>query len=130
VTAYEIEIPLARTRKDQREPGPPLHANQRLHYMARSKLVRLVRQATHLRAVQAKIPAARHITVGLHYAPGSGGREFDPANLWPTQKAAVDGLRDAKIVRDDTAKWVTEQTPVIHPGPGDRRLWLTVEVHT
>lgn len=52
----------------------------------------------------------------------------DAPNLTATSKPAIDGLVDAGIVPNDTDEHVTEAMPVIHPGSGKRRLWLTVEV--
>lgn len=126
---YELDLPLARVGRRQVAPGPPLHANQRLHWSVRHRLVRLVRHTAHWRAKQIKIPRASRIAVGLHYAPGSGpGGTFDPSNLMPTQKAALDGVRDAGVVPDDSAAYVVEEIPAIHTGPGPRRLWLRVEI--
>jgi crossover junction endodeoxyribonuclease RusA len=66
--------------------------------------------------------------VTLHYQPGDNRRMRDPMNLTASSKPAIDGLVDAGLVPDDTDVYVHENTPVIHYGPGDRRLWLTVEV--
>jgi crossover junction endodeoxyribonuclease RusA len=129
---YEVEVPLV--------PGktgavPPLTANDRLHRMAEARRVRLVRECVAARATVARIPTATHLTVQLHYAPGDNRRR-DADNLYPTFKAACDALargprRDwvgLELVPDDTPEHMTKLAPVIHPGPGVRRLWLTVEV--
>jgi crossover junction endodeoxyribonuclease RusA len=117
---YEIDIPMI-------QDLPPLNANQRLHWRQRSQRVALIRDTVTLLARNAHIPAANHIVVQLHFQPGDKRRR-DASNLVPTQKPAVDGLVQAGIVPDDTAEWVTEHMPKLHPGPGKRRLWLTVEV--
>ncbi|WP_052373123.1 hypothetical protein [Amycolatopsis taiwanensis] len=62
----------------------------------------------------------------LHYAPGGRRSVTDAPNLTATSKPAIDGLVDAGIVPNDTDQHVTEHMPVIHPGPGTRRLWLEV----
>jgi crossover junction endodeoxyribonuclease RusA len=68
------------------------------------------------------------VIVQLHYVP-STKRRRDASNIVPTQKPAVDGLVDAGVVRDDTAEWVGELMPVIHPlAPGPARMWLAVSV--
>jgi crossover junction endodeoxyribonuclease RusA len=130
VTGWDIDLPLARTRRGQVTPGPPLTANEtrRMHWAVERKLIILVRNAAHYRALDAKIPRQQHVTIQLHYAPGSerGGR-FDPSNLQPTAKAAIDGVRRAGVVDDDDAAHVTELMPVIHHGPGVRRLWLHIQ---
>ena len=117
---YEIDVPMIRDL-------PPLNANQRLHWRQKSQRVALIRDAVTLLARNAHIPTGRHLSVQLHFRPGDNRRR-DASNLVPTQKPAVDGLVRAGIVPDDTADWVTEQMPKLHPGKGKRRLWLTVEV--
>jgi hypothetical protein len=83
--------------------------------------------------IAASIPQCRHLTVQLHYAPGDN-QPRDADNLWPTLKAAADALAHngrgigLDLVPDDTPAHMTKVAPVIHPGPGPRRLWLTVEV--
>jgi crossover junction endodeoxyribonuclease RusA len=139
-TVYEVDIPLMRPPLS-RWTGPkaglsePLNANTTYHRYERSARVRAVREAVLLRAKQARIPKARHLTVQLHYAPGDNRRR-DSDNLYPTFKAACDALargprRDwvgLELVPDDTPEYMTKLAPLIHPGKGDRRLWLTIEV--
>lgn len=123
MSCYEVEVPML-----GHPLAPPLTANLRLHWRARHARTKRVRHAVAwgVRAL-GPIRAAR-LTVTLHYAPGDSRRR-DPSNLMPTQKAAVDGLVDAGLVPDDTPEFVFEHVPVIHPGPGPRRLWLEIEVH-
>lgn len=131
---YEVDVPMIQERGGLKLV-PPLTANQRLHHMAEAKRKRLVREGVMIAARAAKIPKAQHLVVQLHYAPGDNRRRDDD-NLWPTMKAACDALargprRDwvgLELVPDDTAKYMTKLGPVIHLGPGKRRLWLTVEV--
>lgn len=95
----------------------------------------LIREAVHIRAKAARIPTSSHLTVTLHYAPGDNRRR-DADNLWPTLKAACDALargprRDwvgLDLVPDDTPQHMTKHAPVIHPGKGERRLWIEVEI--
>lgn len=131
---YEIDVPMIQERGGLKLV-PPLTANQRLHHMAEAKRKRLIREGVMLAARAAKIPKAEHLIVQLHYRPGDN-RKRDEDNLWPTAKAAFDALargprRDwvgLELVPDDTARYMTKLGPIIHPGPGKRRLWLTVEV--
>jgi len=117
---FELDVPMLRNK-------PPLTANQRLHWREKAKRVAMVRSDIHVRARYAKIGEASRLTVQLHYAPGDNRRR-DAPNLVATSKPAIDGLVDAGCVPDDTDAYVTELMPVIHPGPGKRRLWLTVDV--
>lgn len=116
-------------------PRPPLTANQRLHYMARSQKTRMVRETTMLLARAAQIPAGRHITVCLYWAPGDRRRR-DADNLVPTLKACADALargrrRDwvgLELVPDDTPAYMEKLMPVIVPPPAVPGLWLEVQV--
>lgn len=119
-TVYELDIPLLRNK-------PPLTANQRLHHQEKARRTRVIRAVVYMRAKAAKIPVASTLIVQLHYTPGDNRRR-DAPNLVATSKPAVDGLVDAGIVPDDTADYVNELMPVIHPGPAKRRLWLAVAV--
>lgn len=108
-------------------PRPPLSRNGgRGHAIARSKVVKAVREAAFYLARQQKIPQFDHIVVRLHYAPGQR-RPQDPMNWTDTSKALIDGLRDAGVVVDDDSTHVTEFEPEIlfppEPGP---RCWLTI----
>lgn len=119
-TVFEFEVPLL-------DGKPPLTANQRLHWAEKARRTRDVRQAIGWRACTVPCPKGVRLMVQLHYRPGDSRRR-DAPNLWPTQKAAVDGLVDAGLVPDDTAEWVQELTPLIHAGKEERRLWLAVAV--
>lgn len=67
--------------------------------------------------------------LGVQHPP-KGGRGLDSENIAPLVKAAIDGLRDAKVLINDSAKWVRattytvgERTPlgqlVLHITPVD-----------
>lgn len=128
VQSWEIDIPL-----DIWRGKVPLTANQRLHWRVRAHRTKWVRQAVYAAAHDAAIPVCQHLTVGLHYRPGDN-RLRDADNLVPTLKVACDALARGKrrdwvgleLVPDDTPQYMTKLMPVIHPGPGVRRLWLEV----
>lgn len=123
-TTYRLDVPMVvRTKTAWR----PLTHNDRIHWRPRAELVKRIRQSTQLWARHYKIPAAQHITVQLHYQPGSRS-VTDAPNLTATSKPAIDGLVDAGIVPDDKDQHVTELMPVIHPDKGERRLWIEVEI--
>jgi crossover junction endodeoxyribonuclease RusA len=106
---------------------PPLSANQREHWTVKAGLTKRVREEVAWRARAAKIGRQDHVVVQLHYAP-QDKRRRDASNLMATQKPGVDGLVDAGVVPDDTARWVTELMPVIHePNGGAKRMWLAVQ---
>lgn len=119
---YEFDISLV-------DGKPPLNANQRLPWYVTRSRVAAVRNEVQWRIKRAKVQPAKHLTVGLHYRPAQN-RTRDASNLMPTQKPAVDALVREGVVPDDSAEWVTEQLPYIHPADKalPPRLWLKVVV--
>lgn len=88
-----------------------LNSNQRLHHRPKAKHTKAIRDAAHEAvtespALMAALADAKpgplfqraHILGIVH--PGSN-RRADPANLYPSFKAAVDGLVDAGLLDDD-----------------------------
>jgi crossover junction endodeoxyribonuclease RusA len=122
---FELDVPMVvQLKTDTR----PLTHNDRMHWRKRAPKVKTIRQVTAANATAAHIPLCQHITVTLHYAPGDKASVTDSPNLTATSKPAIDGLVDARVVPNDTDRYVTEVMPVIHLGPGTRRLWLEIEV--
>ncbi len=88
-----------------------LNSNQRLHHVPKAKLTAAIRAAAHeavtespelMDALAAAKPGPlfqRAHILGL-YRPASNGR-CDPANWYPSFKAAVDGIVDAGVLDDD-----------------------------
>lgn len=105
-------------------PRPPLNANQRLHWAAKSKLTAQVRGATQVKAH--RIGADDHIIVQLTWVV-TDKRRRDSDNIYPTFKAMCDGLVDAGIVPDDTPQYMDKRAPLIRYEPGGiARLELEV----
>lgn len=120
---WEIDVPMV-VPCGVRELRP-WTANDRRHWRVKAEWTATIRRAVALRTRNLHLPPQEHVTVGLHYAPGDNRRR-DAPNLTTSQKPAVDGLVDAGLVPDDTARWVTEVMPVLHLGPQPRRLWLVI----
>ncbi|WP_020116773.1 hypothetical protein [Streptomyces canus] len=93
-------------------PGLKLmSANQRIHHRVRADLTSRLRSAAHTACsenehMRAALAAAtpdyvleRAYILGVLH-PGSR-RRIDPANFYPSFKAAVDGLVDAGVLEDD-----------------------------
>lgn len=107
---------------------PPLHANQRLHRMQEARIISEVRNEIAWRARSKKMKDLGRIRVQLVWRP-EVNRVRDAANIWPTQKAAIDGLRDAGVIPDDDGRYVEEHAPRLLPvGAGESGVWLVVEV--
>lgn len=90
----------------------PLSLNVHMHHMVRAKKVKELRDAVHVLARAAKIPACSKIRVTLIYRPRDARRR-DSLNLVPTLKACEDGLVDAKVVPDDTPFFLESCMPLI-----------------
>lgn len=114
VQSFTIELPAGL---------PLLNANQRLHHKPKGKLTKAIRNAAHQAvtedpAIMAALAEAKpgplfqraHI---LGIVRPRSNRRMDPANLYPSFKAAVDGLVDAGLFEDD------DHTRVVGP---DMRL--------
>lgn len=120
MTDHEIDLPLHKGK-------PPLSLNQRLHWSEKGRRTKTLREAVGWAAKAANIGQHQHISAQLHYSTGDSRRR-DADNLTATQKPCFDGLVDAKVIPDDTPDHLTWWAPAIHPGPGPRRLWLTVHI--
>lgn len=91
---------------------PPLTANQRLHWAKRARITRQIRKETALLCKTAKLPALERAKARIVYVPRDRRRR-DPSNLMPTQKAAIDGLVTAGIIRDDNPRYLDELMPSV-----------------
>jgi hypothetical protein len=137
-TLFESEGPAATTAAGPRPTAPfvitlpaglkLLNANQRLHHKRRAEYTADIRAAAHEAATECPalmdaLAAAKpdvlfqraHVLGVLH--PKTNGR-CDPANWYPSFKAAVDGLVDAGLLEDD------DHTRVVGP---DMRLGRVVK---
>lgn len=81
---------------------PLLNSNQRLHWATRARRTRLIREtaAWCTTALGERPMDAVEITAIVH---PKTNRRFDPHNLQPTVKAAIDGIVDARLIADDDA---------------------------
>ncbi len=135
--AFRIDLPWQR---------PLLNSNSMpSNPRARGRIVQQVQHDVMYLAKHHKLPKGKHLTIQLHYAPGTWQR-MDGHNLHPTVKAVVDALaRPARkvdprnprsrpwtglsLVPDDTDQYVTILEPAIvrppEPGP---RCWLTIKI--
>ena len=114
-----------------------LNANQRIHHRVRSDLTAAIRSAAHTACsenehMRAALAAANpgyvceraYILGVLH--PGSR-RRIDPANFYPSFKAAVDGLVDAGVLEDDDHTRVVGPDMRLGPIVKGARLTLVIQ---
>ena len=57
----------------------------------------------------------------------TAGPAHDPGNIYPTLKAAIDGLRDAGAIGADTADWIAAITMLAHSPAPEPALFITLE---
>lgn len=83
-----------------------LSANQRLHWAEKARRTRFIRDLACVEARRQNIPAyANKVTVrAMIQYPTSA--KADPPNTYPTIKAIIDGLTDARIWLDDNSEHV------------------------
>ena len=90
-------------------PGPWITANQRGNWRASAGHVAAWRAKAAWAAKAARLPAIDghvRITAFVQRNHRRGGR-WDPTNWAPTGKAAIDGLVDSGVLRDDSTRYVT-----------------------
>jgi hypothetical protein len=81
-------------------PRPPISLNHRHSPHERASLTRMIRDDTNVLARAVRLPKLDRVTLGLVWYPGNN-QVTDADNIAPTLKAAIDGLRDAKVLTDD-----------------------------
>lgn len=101
-----------------------LNSNQRIHFHRAAKITRAIRCAAWAEACKLGLRAERIHVLGI-ICPSSQ-RRADPANWYPSFKAAIDGLVDAGMIPDDNHKHL--EGPDMRRGPASKwpRLILVV----
>lgn len=107
-------------------------ANARLHPMARHRVTKGVRWAAKMAARNAGLePITVPVTILAVQHPAPGAKQLDVDNIAPLVKAAIDGLRDAKILRDDSPAYVTEVRYTVGDRiPGSQLVLHLTEIHS
>lgn len=100
-------------------------SNQRLHRMDKARRTANIRQLAAIKA-RGLMPVTEQVAARCHIALDSR-RHFDPPNAWPTVKAILDGITDARIWPDDDAthvpvtSFLRDWTPAVK---GSRRVTI------
>jgi Holliday junction resolvase RusA-like endonuclease len=84
---------------------PLLNANLRQHHMAKARLTKTLREAAAVCARRDKIPHFKRVHIIAEYRPNDRRRR-DVHNLFPSAKAAIDGLVDAGVLTDDADEYL------------------------
>lgn len=118
MAALWLEIP---------DPGVGwINANDRLHHHEKARRTAAWREATAWRAKQARLPHQSVRVRILAFVCLTTAHDFDAGNWHPTAKAAIDGLRDAGVLDEDSNAFVVG--PDMRQGPRrkPRTLVLTI----
>jgi Holliday junction resolvase RusA-like endonuclease len=92
-----------------------LSQNGRLHHMERYRRGQALKKATWALALKAKIPPLERVSILVEYQPRDN-RDTDPDNVPPASgKPCIDALVAARILADDSKRYVTSVTGVIGP---------------
>ena len=111
--------------------APPLSANGREHWRAKAAKTAMIRRTVAQMVDLSELTPSpigfclARVEVFLDYWPRDKRRR-DADNLFPTLKAACDGLVTARVVTDDTPDLMTKHMPRIFAPDGDPRLVLTI----
>lgn len=108
---------------------PLLNANHRLHWAKKSRTTRTIRGAAcdAARNLLSMPRLQRAHVAGLYEPPDK--RRRDPANLYPSFKAAIDGLVDAGVLPDDDAEHLDGPDMRLGPvHPGGRLVLIITEL--
>jgi hypothetical protein len=82
-----------------------LNANHRMHWTRKAVLTRTIRAASFACVKGAKVPKLRRAQIVVEYRPRDRRRR-DVHNLYPSAKAAIDGLVDAGVLPDDSDRYL------------------------
>lgn len=102
-----------------------LSLNDRGHWAARYRRSEALKKAAWALALQQKIPRLERVSVVAEYQPGDLRRR-DPDNIAVSAKAAIDGLRAARVLAEDDSSHVAEVVCRIGPMYPKGRLVLTL----
>lgn len=110
------------------ELGRPPTANfmRRLHHHQRATVDRRWRIAFYSLALEAKVPHLRQVTISAHDLLVDRRSIPDVGANAPAVKAAIDGLVDAVVVKDDSPAYVVEVRHTVPEFVGVAGLVLVV----
>jgi len=97
-----------------------INANDRAHWTKRRYLTQTWRVAAGMSARAHRIkPFAGQVDILVRVHKARAGGRWDPHNLMPTAKAAIDGLVDAGVMPDDSRAYL-RTTSIEDGGTRDR----------
>ncbi|MEX3610053.1 hypothetical protein VVR12_03255 [Rothia sp. LK2588] len=132
MTTYKLTIPIPYTTnpKTGRQEANLLSANTRKHWTDRKTKTNHWRPAGLKAAQAAALPVLTpYAEIHAHIYKARAGR-YDPANLYPTAKAIIDGFTDYGLTEDDD--YTHLDGPHMHHGGFDKnnpRIELTITTY-
>lgn len=102
-----------------------LNSNHRGHWRRLSRLTKDLRETAGWAARVARVPPLQRAHILAVYLPPDRRRR-DPSNLYPSFKACIDGLVDARVLPDDDAKHLDGPDMRLGPVAPLGRLVLTI----
>lgn len=82
-----------------------VNSDRTMHWARRQDKVNATRWAAKIAALDHKIPTLDRVTITAQPRQARGTLA-DPGNHMPPVKACIDGLRDARVLTDDTGVYV------------------------
>jgi hypothetical protein len=107
-----------------------VNANKRYpHPAVRGRVVAEIRKAAWAMALHDKLPPLERVQIIVEYQPARVTRSRDGGNWAPSGKAAIDGLRDARVLEDDdSSRVMLESYRIGQPHPRGRLVLYILEV--
>lgn len=105
-----------------------VNRERNMHWAKVNDLVQRARFATKILAMQQKIPNLGRVSILAEPRQGPYGPDADPGAHEPVIKACVDGLRDARVLTNDTPEFVAtiESLPPVRVKKGGTGLKLVL----
>ena len=107
--------------------APLMTMNERLHWSVRARRARELRQTAAWIARSHRIPPLERVRVEVAITPLTNRRR-DADNYVPVLKHIADGLVDAKVVPDDTPRFMEKMMPTLNPADQYETTRITVVV--
>jgi hypothetical protein len=106
-----------------------LSQNGRLHHMERHRRFQALKKAAWAMAISRKVPRLERAEIVVEYQPRSS-QDTDPDNVPPASgKPCIDGLVAAKVLPDDSERYVASVKGIIGPRhPGGRIVLHVTEL--
>lgn len=105
-----------------------LNLNDRLHWRPKAERVAAWRKAAKIHAHNARLPRQfQRVSITVSLPVRSPGARRDPHNWVATCKPIIDGIVDAGVLLDDSARFLTLAEPQFHKISETPHVVVTIE---